>query len=186
MIEPKYFTLDKLFRDRVFEIPHYQRFYSWKEKQIQDLIDDLRRLNQKRSSSNTHHFMATIVCYSTGKTEEVKTEQYGIYEVVDGQQRITTLALMFKALEQKLEDVETKKSLARMLVKDDNNLLLLQANNANRDLFNRYIREGVKPRKSELSHQSDRRLADAINQIDLFLDDWTSVDGTLLELTSLL
>lgn len=152
---------------------------------MQDLLDDLKRLSLKPHDSASHHFMATIVCFSTGRTEQVKTEQYGIYEVVDGQQRITTLALMFKALEQRLDDIETKSSLGKLLVKNDNNLLLLQANNANQYVFNRYIREGVKPEISADSHQSDRRLASAIEQIEKFLDEWAD-GGELLALTSLL
>ncbi len=184
MIEPKYFTLDKLFRDRVFRIPHYQRFYSWGSKQLRELFEDLHALNRKRNS--THHFMATIVCYSTGETKSVKTEQYNLYEVVDGQQRITTLALLFKALEQRLDDEDTKKNLSRVLVKDDNNLLLLQANNTNQHHFNQYLRDGKIPEPKDLRHSSDACLANAIKLIQAFLADWEASEGELLSLTALL
>jgi hypothetical protein len=33
MIEPRYGVLQTLFADRVFRIPHYQRFYSWRDRQ---------------------------------------------------------------------------------------------------------------------------------------------------------
>lgn len=142
------------------------------------------RLNSKRDS--THHFMATIVCYSTGKTKSVKTEQYNLYEVVDGQQRITTLALIFKALEQRLNDEETKRNLSRMLVKDDEHLLLLQTNNANQHLFNRYLRHGTVPKADELKCPPDQCFVNAIREIEEFLVEWEKSQGTLLELTGLL
>ena len=47
MIEPRYATLQTLFADRVFRIPHYQRFYSWQAKQRQDLFSDLRKLGDR-------------------------------------------------------------------------------------------------------------------------------------------
>jgi uncharacterized protein with ParB-like and HNH nuclease domain len=60
MIEPKYVTLQELFSNRVFRIPHYQRFYSWRNKQREDLFSDLLKLVPGKSDD--HHFMATIVC----------------------------------------------------------------------------------------------------------------------------
>ncbi len=59
MIEPKYYTLNTLFADRVFRIPRYQRFYSWQKKQREDLFNDILQLAEK--GEDRHHFMATIV-----------------------------------------------------------------------------------------------------------------------------
>ncbi len=47
MIQPRYETLQSLFSNRVFRIPHYQRFYSWRTKQREDLFNDLRKLNDR-------------------------------------------------------------------------------------------------------------------------------------------
>jgi hypothetical protein len=44
MIEPRYGVLQSLFADRVFRIPHYQRFYSWLKRQRDDLFNDLDKL----------------------------------------------------------------------------------------------------------------------------------------------
>jgi hypothetical protein len=44
MIEPRYGVLQTLFADRVFRIPHYQRFYSWQKRQRDDLFADIRKL----------------------------------------------------------------------------------------------------------------------------------------------
>ncbi len=66
MIEPRYGVLQTLFADRVFRIPHYQRFYSWQTRQREDLFNDLRKLAE--GGQDQHHFMATIVCHRTAET----------------------------------------------------------------------------------------------------------------------
>lgn len=183
MIEPKYSTLDRLFRDRVFRIPRYQRFYSWQDKQVEDLLEDIFNLSKKRNT--THHFMATIVCFSTGQTESVKTEEYNVFEVVDGQQRITTLAILLKAIELRIDDADTKKYISKLLVKDDSNLLLLQANNVNERLFNTYLRQGVPPTAEDIRMPSDECFERAIRNVDKFLDKWVTMDD-LISLTGIL
>ena len=60
MIQPRYDTLQSLFSNRVFRIPHYQRFYSWRTRQREDLFGDLKKLAHRKDDN--HHFMATIVC----------------------------------------------------------------------------------------------------------------------------
>lgn len=186
MIEPKYFTLNTLFADRVFRIPHYQRFYSWQTKQRDDLFNDLVGLYRKEKTGDRHHFMATIVCYRTGEKKSVKSVDYKIYEIVDGQQRITTLVLLFKAIQKRLDDEEVKRDISRILVKDDDNLLLLQTNNVNEHLFNAYLRDGKAPQRSDIKTHADGNLYSAVREIDSFLDKWETNGGSLMDLLRLL
>lgn len=173
MIEPRYATLQKLFADRVFRIPAYQRFYSWQTRQRSDLFSDLRKLAAGRSDQ--HHFMATIVCNRTGETKAIGTAEYVLYDVVDGQQRLTTLILLLKCLEMDLpEESVDKKELAAILVKRDGHLILLQTNNANADLFNSFIREGKIADKKEVRLKSDLNLVLAVQECRSFLKQWQS------------
>lgn len=71
MIEPRYGVLQNLFADRVFRIPHYQRFYSWRLRQREDLFSDIKKLATQKGDQ--HHFMATIVCHKTAETKSVGT-----------------------------------------------------------------------------------------------------------------
>jgi uncharacterized protein with ParB-like and HNH nuclease domain len=59
MIEPRCGVLQTLFADRVFRIPHYQRFYCWQQRQREDLFNDLKKL--AAGKEDQHHFMATLV-----------------------------------------------------------------------------------------------------------------------------
>jgi hypothetical protein len=178
MIEPRYFVLQTLFADRVFRIPHYQRFYSWQKRQREDLFNDLKKL--AAGSEDQHHFMATLVCHRTTETKDIGAAQYRLYDVVDGQQRLTTLILLLKSIELALPgSSDDRQDLAKTLVKRDGHLILLQTNNANELIFNRFIREGVAPTKTEIETHSDRNLANGIQECQRFVETWKSSQDIL-------
>lgn len=85
---------------RKFIIPEYQRPYAWTDEQVQILFDDLVEYtaNQKESPEGTY-FLGSIVSFENEKQQEI----------IDGQQRITTLFLLLRALYAKLSTMtETK------------------------------------------------------------------------------
>jgi hypothetical protein len=184
VIQPKYVTLTGLFADRVFRIPSYQRFYSWQEKQREDLFNDIRVLS--RISGDGHHFMATIVCHDTGEKASVGATDYHVFEVVDGQQRITTLIILLRAVAKKLETGADKQEVEQLLVKRDGNLLLLQTNNANQTLFNEYLRTGSVPQTDEVKTHADRNLQQGIIQSERFVEDWIGTGKGFLDLLRLI
>lgn len=119
--------------------------------------------------------MATIVCHQTEETKDIGTSQYRVYDVVDGQKRLTTLIILLKCIELALPEAsEDRVELAKILVKRDGNLILLQTNNANKYIFNRFIRDGVSPEKAEIQTHSDANLAKAIVECRKFVREWPS------------
>ena len=74
--------------DITYEIPIYQRNYAWEEDQIrtlvQDIYDAFKATPQKES-----YYIGTLVTFDKGDK---------VYEVIDGQQRLTTVYLMLKVL----------------------------------------------------------------------------------------
>lgn len=170
MIEPTYANLQKLFADRVFRIPAYQRFYSWQSRQRSDLFSDIKKLST--SASDQHHFMATIVCNRTGETKAIGTAEYTVNDVVDGQQRLTTLIVLLKCIELSLSEGVEREELANILVKRDGLLILLQTNNVNAHLFNAFIREGKKTDRKDVKLKSDLNLVQAIQDCTNFVKAW--------------
>ena len=72
-----------------FIIPVYQRNYDWNEKQCRQLFDDLIQISVEKRKS---HFFGSIV--STHASDGSKSD----YLIIDGQQRITTISLLFTAM----------------------------------------------------------------------------------------
>ena len=98
-IQPKFLTLTELLGSRLFRIPQYQRAYSWERKHRVDMFEDIRALAGHEERT---HFMATVVgLYREKKT--IVTDEYSVIEVVDGQQRLTTLVILLKAIEKSLD-----------------------------------------------------------------------------------
>jgi uncharacterized protein DUF262/uncharacterized protein DUF1524 len=184
MIEPKYQTLNGLFSDRVFRIPRYQRFYSWQKRQREDLFGDIGELAKK--GEDRHHFMATIVCFRTHDVKSVGSLEYRTYDIVDGQQRLTTLILIMKAIQKRLDEGDEKTDISKILVKGDGNLLLLQTNNSNQRLLNDYLKNGKQPAKDQIKTYADRNLRDAIHDCERFVGDWFDDAGNLMGLLRLI
>lgn len=93
-ITPTALTITQLFSNESeqFVIPAYQRRYSWQAKHIKELFDDINLLE-----SGETHLLGSIVCL-------VSTFKVGIneLELVDGQQRTTTIMLFLNAIEERL------------------------------------------------------------------------------------
>lgn len=184
-IQPEYLTLDKLLAKRLFRIPHYQRAYSWTRKERSDMFEDISKLKGKPDNS---HFMATIVGLHR-ETKIIVIDQYDIIEIVDGQQRLTTLVLLLKAIEQELassltdEDRSARTSEARfeqdlqeLLVKPDElSLILLQTNHDRSQYFANFLRYGTAPTDiAEAETLADRELLHAIRQCKSFVNKWNN------------
>lgn len=115
IIKPEFFTFDDLLQKRFFEIPNYQRAYSWLSKQREDLFKDISKILDWKDKER-HHFLATIVCLNKrDQYKNVGTDEYRKYEVVDGQQRLTTLIILLKSISKSLSH---GKKMKRMKLKD--------------------------------------------------------------------
>ena len=89
-----------------FFIPSYQRGYRWTEQQVKDLLEDIWEFSQKNDKRNGEFYcLQPLVVKSreedvltqikTANTiEEVKTLLKGSWEVIDGQQRLTTIFII--------------------------------------------------------------------------------------------
>ena len=115
-------TIRKLFEGSTFyQVPQYQRPYSWESEQIEDLWDDLYGSFE---SDEEEYFLGSIILSKN------KDEKY--LDVIDGQQRLTTLMILFCTLRDlyynKLNN-SVKKNMILGRIKDiesENNRLILR------------------------------------------------------------
>lgn len=95
-----------------FFIPSYQRGYRWTEQQVKDLLNDILEFSQKKKQEYEFYCLQPLVVKrkdedvlnsikAATSIEEVETLLKGSWEVIDGQQRLTTLFIILSVLEEK-------------------------------------------------------------------------------------
>lgn len=193
-IRPDYLTLDSLLQGKLFHIPDYQRAYSWETKQRQDLFNDIGKLveDKKKPSDDKknerHHYMATVVCLRKGQKEEIGTDEFIRYDIVDGQQRVTTLIILLKAIAKRLkvsEDEERQKEankIDELLIKSRKQLILLQTNHDSVDIFRDYLEKGYIRDEETVDTLAGKNLIRAFKECEELVEDWDGDEnkGTLL------
>lgn len=103
-------TIKDLFQDKRadFLIPDYQRPYAWGETECQTLWDDIFSFaipdeGRTEFDSNSEYFLGPIVTFKNNASK---------MEVIDGQQRLTTLMLLLRAFYEKFGHMQDKASVA--------------------------------------------------------------------------
>lgn len=126
--------LKEIFSDNYqFEIPDYQRPYAWTTEQAEELFDDLRAAVQ----DDKQYFLGSIVL--------IKKDRDAKAQVVDGQQRLSTLTILFAALRAMIPDQSAK--ITRLLynegwdIVEETNQYRLRAREEDADFFRTYIQE---------------------------------------------
>jgi uncharacterized protein with ParB-like and HNH nuclease domain len=101
-------TIMLLFSDKKsdFLIPDYQRPYAWDETQCQTLWDDIFSFafpenNYQKFEKNEEYFLGSIVTFENENNKK---------EVIDGQQRLTTLMLLLRAFYAKFGNMQDENS----------------------------------------------------------------------------
>ena len=114
-------TIQELFSDKNadFLIPDYQRPYAWNEDECRTLWEDLFAFifpdNDKDKFNDDEYFLGPIVTFKNNRQSEI----------IDGQQRLTTLMLLLRAFYDKFENMKdeqsitTKKNIAQCIWKTD-------------------------------------------------------------------
>ena len=92
--------INSLFNDFWFLIPEYQRSYVWESDNINDLLDDLWYAFSNRRDDE--YFLGSLVLKKTKETN------FDEFEVLDGQQRLTTFFIFMGVLRDIAKDIDLK------------------------------------------------------------------------------
>lgn len=90
--------------DKQFQVPLYQRNYSWEEEHVEDLWDDL----VEAVEMDRDHYIGTFLLMENGD------EQGTTHSIIDGQQRLTTLMILLFELQERLDELG-KETVARKI-----------------------------------------------------------------------
>ena len=99
-------SLDEFYSGKIFEIPLLQRPYSWETKQIKSLLHDI----QTAKTRETSHYCGPIFIEETGANSLQQRGQLLHYNILDGQQRTTTIMLIARVLSKHRLFLETLQS----------------------------------------------------------------------------
>ncbi|GAA8269573.1 DUF262 domain-containing protein [Helicobacter pylori] len=95
----------------IFSIPVYQRNYTWGEENCEKLLQDIIHISQNKKT----HYMGSITYILHLIDDKKSLRQLQEFVIIDGQQRITTLMLLLKAIETKISNEEIKKEIDNLL-----------------------------------------------------------------------
>lgn len=175
-----------------YAIPDYQRAYVWDTDQIRDLLDDT--FNAYRENSDAQYFLGSMVLKINEKTE--RGVSYTEYELLDGQQRLTTMLLLLACMRDfapqhqgTLSPFIYQKEEA-LLQQPERMRILFQIRSDVRDFVDKYVKpmtgtENVSKleeiSKSKTENISVRNMANAILVTRNFLEEHrTELDGYLI------
>lgn len=178
-------TILLLFSDKKsdFLIPDYQRPYAWEEGQCQTLWDDIFSFafpdnNCDKFDSNEEYFLGSIVTFENEKNKK---------EVIDGQQRLTTLMLLLRAFYAKFGNMQdensksTRERIAQCLWKTNEfgqpNLNVLKidsevATDNDKDEFLEILKTGFVNKDQKSNYAKNFRFFQ--DKIDAFLSEYPS------------
>lgn len=188
----EYYIKDLLSNKFLFEIPDYQRAYSWTKENLKQLVEDIWEsveLNKARGNKEFDqyepYFLGSIVLCS----KEYKDDGCGIYDVIDGQQRLTSIIMLIAAIRDLIDNEEYKKVLSDLIYQKPNVLMgikesiRVKVRGKEEEFFKKYIltnggTELVKDLDMEELSEAKQNM---VNAIEVFRDSFFNENGELLE-----
>lgn len=142
-------TLEHFFTGKLFRIPNYQRDYSWGIENIDDLLDDII----ESIETSTNHYIGTFILAKTSGAQQ--------YNVVDGQQRLTSLTMILSIAIRELADSTGKIIYEDKFIKSSGNwkLQLLNDNSL-------YLQKMFNGENPEPETKSQQLLMQAYKQVE--------------------
>lgn len=133
-------NIDQFFKTgpAIFIVPDYQRPYSWGLSQIEDFWNDIKEIKE-----DDIHFLGSIMLI----TKSHNPGNFNSLEVVDGQQRLTTISILLKAIQDKYKELN----------EDD------VVKNINEYLYSKVLRKGERI-KLELGKSDNNEFKKLINE----------------------
>jgi len=165
----------------LYEIPAYQRPYSWDEKHVVQLMDDLTNAFKESSFSQTDsevstrtndssYYLGSIIVVGDDRARDSRLE------ILDGQQRITTLTLLYAVLNHHYGVTPSKK---------EDDIVSVRLKDRTREQWRLKTRENADFRQTvleKLDLDADNRYARSASHIADYIEDEFSGDKSELEL----
>ncbi|MGM9995737.1 MAG: DUF262 domain-containing protein [Campylobacter sp.] len=151
--------------NNLFSIPNYQRDYAWGKQNVDDLWEDLEEAKavseDKNNSNEMGHFLGTIVL---AKRDD------GVYDIIDGQQRATTIYLLRYALNALKNNPQRNIN----IFLDDDDKPRLQVVKQNSDFFAKLLKQADN-QKIDDSLEKEAKTIGQKKLYEVFKEIWAKV-----------
>lgn len=104
-IKSQKIVIKDIFSQLWFRVPEYQRPYVWGYDEVSDLLEDLSFASKEKSESE--YFLGSLV-FQSKKAKPKEGQEYAENDLLDGQQRMTTLLLLFAVIRDLSNDIVAK------------------------------------------------------------------------------
>lgn len=162
-------TISQILTEQIrYEIPAYQRPYSWEKGNVEQLLDDVWEA-----------YVANDEEYFIGSLITIEREKGRLYDVVDGQQRLTTLNLIFSRLRDAVDEPAKselgRRVLPRNALTGEEETPRLTLRQRDQNFFRRHVLAGeVVPEalRKEVAKEQDapkQRIIENLEAIDSFI-----------------
>jgi len=161
------FFIKEIFNNKQYKIPNYQRGYSWEKKHREDLLEDIENIDRL----NYTHFTGTIV--AARKEERDKSI---IYEIVDGQQRLTSIFLLLHQYFRKFPNNQVKISdeWKKSILNTRPDVRILTLNSETDAFFSKLI--SIDNYSLDVENKSQQNLLNAKNEFDKWFMDTENIE----------
>lgn len=186
----EYYIKDFLSNKFLFEIPNYQRQYCWNKENINQLIDDIiDAIENNRDDYGDNfdlyepYFIGSIILC----TKNSRDDGSGLYDVIDGQQRLTSITMLVAVIRDLIENKEYKNVLSSLIYQKSNALMgikesiRLSVRDKEQEFFKKYILEnGGTSLIDEVDEETLNEAKESmIKAISIFKDKFHDEDGIL-------
>ncbi|GAB4451840.1 MAG: DUF262 domain-containing protein [Bacteroidia bacterium] len=173
-IKYEFIGIGSLIKNKILKVPIHQRPYSWKIEHIEDLLNDI-----KNNFNEDEYFLGTIVLTAGDNNKN---------EIVDGQQRITSVSLIYASIRDLLknqkdsDDIHTK-YLSTYDIRTKEYLPKLELSQQDNEFYRNFIIN--KQANFEVKRQSNTYIKDAYQSIYNFikkiLENYNNDENALID-----
>lgn len=134
-------NITQFFANKILEVPKYQRSYAWEKQNVLDLFNDIKEALETKSS----HYIGTFVL--------AKTDKKDVFNIVDGQQRLTTIVMFISVIISFLENSDDKSYYKRYYIGQSDSLKLLPLER-DRDFYRQILASDIKSKPISRSQKN--------------------------------
>ena len=151
--------------EKWFCIPNYQRSYVWEKDQVVDLLDDISSAYERNADSQ--YFLGSLVL----RENKDSNKSYIEHDVLDGQQRLTTLFLISAVIRDLTDDEDCETTASGFIYQKENKFKNIPESLRIvfdiRDNVKKFINEFVKPKEGTLKLDELKKIVKHTNNISI-------------------